>query len=256
MKADARRQAIMDVLMDAGNASVDDLAGRFGVSRMTVHRDLDDLERTGLLRKVRGGASIQSSSKFESDFRYRERLARQEKRLIAAAAAERIEPGQTVLLDVGSTANAVVEFLPERRPLTVITCNLAAINRLADEPGIDLIALGGRYQRKFNGFFGIVTDEALRSLRADIAFISTSAIHGASAFHQHEDVVHYKRLMISASEVRCLLVDHTKFGRSALHFLSDLSAFDAVLTGAALPPEAMMPLEEAGINIEVVCPSS
>ena len=252
MKAETRRQGIMDVLMDTGSASVDDLAIRFGVSRMTVHRDLDDLEQSGLLRKVRGGASIQSSSKFESDFRYRERQAAEEKRLIAAAAAERIEPGQTIMVDDGSTANAITEFLPERQPLTVITSNLAVINQLAGRPGIELIALGGRYHKKFHGFFGLVAEEALRSLRADIAFVSTSAIHGASAFHQDEEVVHYKRLMIRAAERCFLLVDHGKFGRSALHFLSHLTAFDAVLTGAPLPAEAAAPLKEAGIRLEIV----
>ncbi len=241
----------MDMLMDAGSASVDDLAARFGVSRMTVHRDLDDLEQSGLLRKVRGGASIQSSSKFESDFRYRERQAAEEKRRIAAAASRRIEPGQTIMVDDGSTANAIAEFLPGRQPLTVITSNLAVINELAGKPGIDLIALGGRYHRTFHGFFGLVAEEALRGLRADIAFVSTSAIQGASAYHQDEEVVHYKRLMIRAAERRFLLADHRKFGRSALHFLADLTAFDAVLTGAALPAEASAPLEEAGIELEI-----
>ena len=256
MKAETRRQGIMDVLMDAGSASVDDLAVRFGVSRMTVHRDLDDLEQSGLLRKVRGGASIQSSFRFESDFRYRERQDAEEKRRIAAAAAGRIEPGQTIMVDDGSTANAIAEFLPERQPLTVITSNLAVINRLAGRPGIELIGLGGRYHRKFHGFFGLVAEEALRSMRADIAFVSTSAIHGASAYHQDEEVVHYKRLMIRAAGRCYLLADHGKFGRSALHFLSDLRAFDAVLTGAPLPAEAAVPLKEAGITLEIVPPAA
>lgn len=256
MKAETRRQEIMDVLIEAGNATVDDLADRFGVSRMTVHRDLDDLEQSGLLRKVRGGASIQSNSKFESDFRYRERLATEEKRAIAAAAAERIEPGQTVIIDDGSTAGWIADNLGDRRPLTVITNNLAAITRLAGQQGIDLIALGGQYHKKFHGFFGIVAEEALRSLRADVAFLSTSAVHGAAAFHQDQEVVHTKRLMIRSAARSILLVDHGKFGRSALHFLSDLSAFDEVLTGAPLSPEAAAPLKEAGIRLDIVKPGS
>ena len=64
MKADTRRQEIMDLMMELGNATVDDLASRFGVSKMTVHRDLDELEQSGLLRKVRGGASIQSKGRW------------------------------------------------------------------------------------------------------------------------------------------------------------------------------------------------
>lgn len=241
--------------MEVGAVGVDDLAQRFGVSRMTVHRDLDDLQQSGLLRKVRGGASIQSNSKFESDYRYRERQAAPEKRRIAAAAAERIEPGQTVVIDDGSTAALVAEFLPERRPLTVITNNLVVITRLAGQTGIDLISLGGHYSKKFHGFFGLVAEEALRGLRADVAFLSTSAIKGAMAYHQDQEVVHCKRLMIAAAERRFLLVDHGKFGRTALHFLTELTAFDAVLTGDRLPAGLAAPLDEAGVRLDVIGPA-
>ncbi|TIL68527.1 MAG: DeoR/GlpR transcriptional regulator, partial [Mesorhizobium sp.] len=89
MKSDSRRQGVMDFLMEAGTASVEDLAARFGVSKMTVHRDLDELEENGFLRKVRGGASIQPSGLFESDFRYRQKQAVGEKLRLAAAAVFR-----------------------------------------------------------------------------------------------------------------------------------------------------------------------
>ena len=98
---------------------------------MTIHRDLDELEDGGLLRKVRGGASIQSSAQFESDFRYRQTLAAEEKDRIAAAAARLIEPGQTVMIDDGSTAGGVARHLADARPLTVISNNLTVINALA-----------------------------------------------------------------------------------------------------------------------------
>ena len=86
MKADDRKQAIMDMLTAAGSATVDDLSDRFGVSRMTVHRDLDDLEDAGLLRKIRGGATIDASQQFMADFTVRSREAVEEKRRIARAA--------------------------------------------------------------------------------------------------------------------------------------------------------------------------
>lgn len=251
MKLEDRRQEIVDILMVSGAATLDDLALHFGVSKMTIHRDLDDLEQAGLLRKVRGGASIESSSQFESDFRYRERKAADEKRRIARAAAEMVEPGQTVMLDDGSTAGAIARCLPDKRLLTVITNNLAVISRLAGTIGIDVIALGGTYSKKFHGFFGVVTEEALRSLRVDIAFLSTSAIDGAKAFHQDQEVVQSKRLMMRAAGKRYLVVDHGKFGRTALHFLSDLNAFDAVVTGQPLDRDRRKPLDEAGIRLEM-----
>jgi DeoR/GlpR family transcriptional regulator of sugar metabolism len=252
VKLDSRRQGIIDLLMEAGSATVEELSARFGVSKMTIHRDLDELEQGGLLRKVRGGASVQSSSQFESDFRYRQKLAGPEKQRIAAAAARLIEPGQTVIIDDSSTAGGVANHLAELRPLTVITNNLAVIQELAGRAGITLIALGGQYAKKFHGFFGLLAEEALRALRADVALVSTSSIHGVAAFHQDQEVVQAKRLMLAAAARRYLLADHSKFGRPALHFLTELGTFDAVLTGESPQAGIKSELEAAGINLMVV----
>ncbi len=252
MKLNGRRQRIMDVLLEEGAATVDDLSIRFGVSKMTIHRDLDELEDGGLLRKVRGGASIQSSAQFESDFRYRQTLAAEEKGRIAMAAARLIEPGQTVIIDDGSTAGGLARHLAELRPLTVITNNLTVITTLAGAAGLNLIALGGQYSKKFHGFFGLACEEALRALRADVAFLSSSAIHGAAAFHQNQEVVQSKRLMIGAADRRHLLVDHTKFGRPALHFLAELTRFDSVLTGRAPDAGLRATLDAAGVRLNIV----
>lgn len=251
MKLDDRRRGIIDLLMETGSASVDELSFRFGVSRMTIHRDLDDLERDGLLRKLRGGASLQSDAQFESDFRYRQRQAVPEKRRIAALAAQFVEPGQTVMVDDSSTAGNLTRHLVDLRPLTVITNNLSVVQDLADEGGITVIAIGGQYSKKFHGFFGLPAEEALRSLRADIAFVSTSAIDGTSAFHQDQEVVQTKRLMIAGARRRYLLADHSKFGRTALHFMAPLAVFDAVVTGGEPPQEVRAALEAEGVLLKV-----
>lgn len=241
----------MAVLLDNGAASVDDLSTRFGVSKMTIHRDLDELESGGLLRKVRGGASIEASAQFESDFRYRQTQSASEKDHLAAAAAAMIEPGQTVIVDDSSTAACLVRHLTQV-PLTIVTNGLTVITDLAGSTTTNLIALGGQYNKKFNGFFGLACDEALRSIRVDIAFLSSSAIHGVSAFHQHQEVVQAKRLMIESAEQCHLLVDHTKFGRSALHFVAELSTFDSVMTGCAPAAEHRGLLEDAEVKLRVL----
>lgn len=249
MKAEDRRHEIIELLVVKGTVSVDDMAQRFAVSKMTIHRDLDDLESEGLLRKIRGGATIELSGQFESDFRYRARMAASEKRSIARAAAEFIEPGTSVMIDDGSTSQTIVPYLIEKRPLTIITNNLAVITDLSGQSGLDVIALGGTFSKKFNGFFGVLTEKALEGLRADTLVMSSSSINGRTAFHQDQEVLEVKRRMIASSAKRYLMVDHKKFGRTALHLLSDLSVFDQVITTDALPSETARSLRSEGINL-------
>ncbi|OUD09589.1 DeoR family transcriptional regulator [Marivivens niveibacter] len=248
MKRDDRRQAIMDLLVQAGAVDLDDLAQRFDVSKMTIHRDLDDLEESGLLRKIRGGATIESGTQFEADYRYRALQNTDAKQAIAAKAASMVEPGMTILINDGTTAGLMADHLASIRPLTVITNNLAAIKTLSDQPGINLIALGGNFSQKFNAFFGMMTEDSLSRLRVDIGFLSAPAISGTTAYHMDENVTRCKRAMINASAHRVLLADKRKFGRTALHELADVSTFQTVITDT-LDPEIAAPLRDAGVSI-------
>lgn len=249
MKPDIRRRKIVDILVERGSATLEMLAQHFDVSTMTIHRDLDELEEAGLLRKIRGGATVKSSGRFESDYRYRTRLASEEKRQIAERAAKFIEPGSSVMIDDGSTSQMIAPYLLLKRPLTVITNNLALICELRDESGIELLGLGGNYSAKFNGFFGVLTEAALTDLRADTALISSSAICGSSAFHQDQEVMAVKRRMIASSVNKYLMVDHQKFDRTALHRLSELQTFNGVITTSLLPEQKVSELQLDGITV-------
>jgi DeoR/GlpR family transcriptional regulator of sugar metabolism len=249
MKPEDRQRDIVELLVETGSASLEELARRFGVSRMTIHRDLDELEKEGLLRKVRGGATIEASGQFESDFRYRARQAAEEKRQIARRAAEFIEPGMSVMIDDGSTSQNLVPFLVNKRPLSVITNNLAIVEGLSGVSGIELIAVGGTYSRKFNGFFGVLALAALQNLRADTVLLSSSAIEGLTVFHQDQEVLEVKRRMIASSARRYLMVDHRKFGRTALHLMTTLDVFDGVITTRLLDESRTRALRDHGIKL-------
>jgi DeoR/GlpR family transcriptional regulator of sugar metabolism len=251
VKRDDRRQAIIDLLVEHRAIDLEDLAARFAVSRMTIHRDLDDLEQAGLLRKMRGGATMEAGTQFESDFRFRERQEGQSKSRMAIAALELIEPGMTLMINDGSMAAVLGAMLPQKRPLTVITNNAAIIEALKLENGIKLIALGGVYSAKFNAFFGVVTEEALARLRADIAFVSTPAVSGRLAFHMDDDVVRTKRAMIASAAKACLLVNHQRFDRTALHVLADLADFDLVITDDTPATAARDALDKADIALKI-----
>jgi len=251
VKREERRQAIMDLLVAARAVDLDDLAARFAVSKMTIHRDLDDLEQAGLLRKVRGGATIEAGTQFESDFRIRALQDGEAKIRMAHAARALIEPGMTVMVNDGSMAALLGASLTECAPLSVITNNAAVIERLKDAPRVTLIALGGIYSAKFNGFFGMVTESALAGLHADLAFISTPAVAGLRAFHMDDNAVRAKRAMMHAAERSVLLVNHARFGRSALHALADLTEFDAIITDAPPAPEDRAAIDRAGIALTI-----
>ena len=249
MKRDDRQQAIMAILAEAREVELDALALRFDVSKMTIHRDLDELETAGLLRKIRGGATIRSGIQFESDFRFRELQDAAGKSAMADAALELIEPGMTVMINDGSMAAILGRKCVAKRPLTVMTNNCAVIDALKAEAGITLIALGGVYSAKFNAFLGKVTEDSLNQLRADIAFISAPAVDGAEVFHMNETVVRAKYAMMTHAKTRCLLVNHSRFGQAALYKLADLSAFNHIITDQAPSAEARAALEDAGLTL-------
>ena len=250
MKREERRQEIINLLVESRAVELDDVAARFGVSRMTVHRDFDDLERAGVLRKVRGGATIDAGTQFESDFRFRELQEAGVKRALAETAAGLVEPGMTVMINDGSMASVLGDVLAEKKPITVITNNAAIMERIRGVSGVTLIALGGVYSAKFNAYFGIVTEEALSRLRADIAFISAPAASGRLSYHMDEAVVRTKRAMMAASRQACLLVNSWRFGHTALHVLADLAEFDTVISDKSLPHDTAA---ELGGGKTVVC---
>lgn len=250
MKVEERRRAIMDFLMDAGSATVEEIAELFSVSKMTIHRDLSLLENDGLLRKIHGGATLQSSSLFESDYQYRKRLVADEKLAIARAAADKVEPNQAVILDDGSTIALMAELLLEKRPLTIITNNVSVIESMTGVKGITLICLGGQYNKRFHGYFGLMTEQALQSLRADKIFISSSSINEGTAFHQDQEIVKTKRAIIASGDTRYLLADHTKFDRTALHVLTPLSEFDCIITGGPISDKARECVQDEGVLLE------
>ncbi|MBR9891362.1 DeoR/GlpR transcriptional regulator [bacterium] len=232
MKRDDRRQQILDALVRNGAVQLDELAEQFAVSKMTIHRDLDDLEGEGLLRKIRGGATIEPGSQFESDFRFRHLQGQELKSRMARAALDRVEPGMTVMINDGSTATVLGEMLVEKRPLTVITNNDAVMEALKSETGMTVIALGGRYSAKYNAWVGRVTERALAELRADLAFISTPAAAEGRVYHMDDDITGVKRGMMDAAAQSVLLVNHLRFGQTALHVLAEYAEFAAVVTDA------------------------
>ena len=247
----ARQRAITEAVMAEGTIRIEQLAERFDISVMTVHRDLDELEGRGLLRKSRGIATATSTSLVESSDVYRSSRELVEKEALARCALEFVEPGQALMLDDSTTVLHLARRLPAKAPLTVITNVLTIVNELRGVRGVNLLALGGQYYNWCSAFMGGMTTQAIRGMRADTFIMSTSAIIDDVAFHQTLETVDVKRAMFESAGRRILLADHTKFEKSALHALVPLSAFDLVIVDEATPAEHVHRLRQQGVDVVV-----
>lgn len=239
-----RQQRIAEHVLAAGSASAAELVELTGVSLMTVHRDVDELVRRGLVRKYRGGVSAQPTSVFESHSEYRRTQRRAEKAAIARAALPMVEPGSSIMVDDSSTTLALVELLPEVGPLTVVTNYLPALERLRETPEVRLIALGGDYSRTHDSFGGITCIASVEAMSVDAAFVSTSALTGAMTYHQEQDVVLVKRAMLDAAATTVLLVDSGKVPRRALHRMRPVADFDALVVDDGVAEDVLLELRE------------
>jgi DeoR/GlpR family transcriptional regulator of sugar metabolism len=247
-----RRREMGDYVLTEGSVSVAELAVHFGVSQMTAYRDVDFLETQGLIRKTRGGVSAQPSSAFESSVRYRITVRQREKEAIARKALELIEPGMTVMLDDGTTLMPLVNSLGSIGALTVITNFVPTISTLSSAPGIQLIALGGEYRPRYDCFSGLLCTEMINQVRADLLFLSASAISNGQVLHQEQDMVAMKRAMIRSSDRCILLADHTKLGRVALHRVASVDEFDLLITDDGHSEDEFNHIAERGVTLEIV----
>jgi DeoR/GlpR family transcriptional regulator of sugar metabolism len=242
-----RRQAILRAVR-SGTAHVTALADEFGVSEMTVRRDLQALAHDGKLERVHGGAvSVESERPF-SEIAV-ERLEAKDR--IGRAAAALVEDGQTVMIDIGTTTLQVARHL-RGRSLTVITTNLAAYEELLPEPDIELVLPGGSVRRNYLSLVGMLAEDSLRRLRADIAFLGTSGIDADLAVWDTTMVeVPIKRAMIAASQRTVLLADAEKFGMDAMVRVCEASELDAIVTDERLPAQRRKALDRAGVEVIV-----
>lgn len=254
MRQDERLDAITEQVMNQGSIRIEDLAEQFGVSFMTIHRDLDVLDDKGLLRKSRGQVTAVATSLFEASTEYRVRQGRSDKIAIAHAAFELVEPGQAVMLDDSTTGLHLAKLLLEKQPLTVISNFTRVIDALKGHPGIALISPGGQYYHWNESTMGSVTLNGLRSLRADILFMSSPAVTNGVCYHQHHDAVLVKQAMFESSNKRVLYLDHTKFTNRALHAHLKISDFDVVIVDSHTRPEHIAQVQESGAQLIVAPP--
>ena len=246
MLAAQRRQLILQAVRSGRGAGVVELAHRFDVSEMTVRRDLAQLADQGMLTRVHGGAVTTRDEPPFAEIAV-ERL--DEKERIGRAAAELVRDGQTIMVDIGTTTLQLARHLRDRE-LTVITSNLAVLEELLPCEGIELVSLGGVVRRNYRSLVGVLAEDALRQLSADVAFLGASGIRRDLAVMDTTMVeVPIKRGMIAASERVVLLADAEKFSMGGVVRICGAEELDVVVTDALDDEPSVQELNRVGVEV-------
>jgi DeoR/GlpR family transcriptional regulator of sugar metabolism len=242
-----RHELILRALRMEGPAAVRVLAERLGTSQATIRRDLVHLNREGLLTRVYGGAV--SATDNDDPFAEVATVHVQDKDKIAARCAELIKDGDTILLDIGTTAHRLARAL-HGRSLTVVTSNLAVYEELVDDPDIQLVLLGGVVRRRYRSLVGYLTEDALRQVGADRLFLGTSGVRKDGQVMDTTVVeVPIKRAMIAASDQVVLLADASKFPGTGMARVCLPQDLHVVVTNAPADPDTRAALSDAGVQV-------
>jgi DeoR/GlpR family transcriptional regulator of sugar metabolism len=251
-EVERRRQDVLRQVIEDGEARIDELTARFGVSLMTMHRDLDDLAERRLLRKLRGRVAAYPALTIETATRFREGLRLRHKEVLGAAAVAEIGTGRTVFVDDSTTLFPLVHRMSRCEDLTVVTNSLRVARILGAGVRIDVVLIGGRYHAEFDSCIGQDVLSALERTRADVGFVSVTAVAGGRLYHPVQDYAELKKAALRVADRNVLVVDHSKFGRTATYPHGDIGAYDLVITDDATPAEEIDAMRALGTRVDVV----
>lgn len=242
-----RHELILRAVRSAGSATISGLADSLGVSIATVRRDLVLLDEEGLLKRVYGGAAPVADR--DEPFDDVAAIRADEKDAIARRCAELVKDGETVLLDIGTTAHRVARQL-RGRTLTVITSSLAVVDELQGEESVQLVLLGGVLRRDYRSLIGFLTEDNLRQVHADRLFLGTSGVRPDGQVMDTTVVeVPVKRAMIAASDHVVLVADVGKFPGTGMSRVCGPQELDTVVTNATADDRTKTALREAGVTV-------
>jgi DeoR family transcriptional regulator, glycerol-3-phosphate regulon repressor len=245
-----RQAELLEAVKAQGSMTVESLAERFGVTLQTVRRDINLLAEAGLLARFHGGARLPSSTTENIAYRERQRMNEGAKRAIARAVAARVPDGCSIIVNIGTTAEAVArELAHARRGLRVITNNLNVAAILADKPDFEVIVTGGVVRSRDRGVVGEAAVEFIRQFRVDIGLIGISGLEADGTLRDFDyREVKVARAIIEQSRQVWLAADHSKFNRPAMVEVAPLSAVDMLFTDAPLPSPFGALCAEAGVD--------
>jgi DeoR family glycerol-3-phosphate regulon repressor len=250
MNLNQRQEEILDLVRQQGFVSIDALASRFSVTQQTIRRDINHLCDQSLLLRYHGGAGLSLGAENIS-YRSRQIMCLEEKQRIARHASRRISDQDSLFINIGTTTEEVARALLLHHNLRIITNNLNVAQILTGNPTFEVIIAGGAVRNRDGGIIGEATIDFINQFKVDFGVIGISGIDtdGALLDFDYREVRVAQAIIANAREV-LLVADHTKFGRSAMVRLGQLSQIDVLITDRA-PPAAMAETLRAA-EIEVV----
>lgn len=252
VSAAARREEILRLAGTSGGPTgVEEFSERFGVTASTIRRDLARLTEQGLLTRTYGGA-LPFVAHSEEPLHQRTGEAFEAKRGIARWAATQVHPGETVLLDAGTTTGALAHELRGRGPLTVVTTGLTALDVLADADDVEVVSLGGTLRHVSQGFVGPLAEAALERVSADAVFLGADGVSAEDGICEAEhSQTRLKELMTRRSGRVHVLAHAAKLGRRPFHAWAVMPTGWTLVTDDGADAQALAPFHAAGVRVVV-----
>ena len=246
-----RQTEILEIARSEGRVVVEDLAQRFEVTLQTIRRDLTDLADAGHLDRVHGGA-MPRTGVTNLGYEHRRRMNEAAKLAIARACAAAIPDNCSIILNLGTTTEAVARELLSHSNITVVTNNMTVANILVANPGCEIMVAGGALRRSDGGLVGELTTQFFEQFKVDFAVIGTSALDADGDLLDYDLAeVRVSKAIIRQARTTYLVCDQSKLARSAPARLASLSEIDAIFTDAVLPEALARKCAEWGTQVHV-----
>jgi len=251
-----RRRQILDLVKSDGSAHVNTLARTFGVSAVTIRNDLAKLEATGELLRDRGGAITAPAPrqvKHLLGLNERATLNLNAKQRIGKAAAGLVQPGDTIIMDAGTTVVEMASHLAAVRPLTIVTNALNVALTIAAAGDAQVILLGGMLSREASSTAGPLTEQTLADLSVGKVFLGTQALDLADGLTDTTlEIAQTKRAMIKAARQVILLADSAKWDHTGFIKVAPLAEVDVLISDQKFPAKARAAVEQLGVRLVLV----
>jgi DeoR/GlpR family transcriptional regulator of sugar metabolism len=252
LTAAQRRAQICELLKEGKPLAVAGLSEGFGVSEMTVRRDLASLEAERKLRRTRGGAEPLRTEEYEPFFHLRAKENAQEKAVIGKMAAALVNDGEVIIVDVGTTLLECVRNVGRTKQVTVITNWIPNVLELVKYPNIRIVTLGGTVRGSELSLVGGMTSDLLAGFNPDKAFLGVGGVSIEKGLTDYNmDEIEVKRAMIRAARQTIVLADHSKIDRVAPVRIGPLSSIHVLVTDAGTAERQCEALLSAGVNVVV-----